>query len=112
MPNSAAAPPSQLVNGRFLMSKYSNDGHKLNHEILSPCTKEMVRVNLASPARSKCLLTWAPDETTYPAFCGDGVIQGRTALKVLELPEIAAIIVLIGAAIIGCSLTKLDSCSS
>lgn len=59
------------------MSKYSNDGHKLNHEILSPCTKEMVRVNLASPARSKCLLTWAPDETTYPAFCGDGVIQGQ-----------------------------------
>ena len=65
------------MNGRFLMSKYSNDGHKLNHEILSPCTKEMVRVNLASPSRSKCLLTWAPDETTYPAFCGDGVIQGQ-----------------------------------
>ena len=65
------------MNGRFLMSKYSNDGHKLNHEILSPCTKEMVRVNLASPSRSKCLLTWAPEETTYPAFCGDGVIQGQ-----------------------------------
>lgn len=29
----------QWVNGRFLMSKYSNDGHKLNHMILSPCTK-------------------------------------------------------------------------
>ena len=69
----------QLVNGRFLMSKYSNDGHKLNHEILSPCTKEMVRLNLASPARAKCLLTWAPEETTYPAFCGDGVIQGQRA---------------------------------
>ena len=29
----------QWVNGRFLMSKYSNDGHKLNHMVLSPCTK-------------------------------------------------------------------------
>ncbi len=46
----------QWVNGRFLMSKYSNDGHKLNHEILSPCTKSLVRKNLASPTRIACLI--------------------------------------------------------
>ena len=44
------------MNGRYLMSKYSNDGHKLNHEILSPCTKELVRKNLASFTRIACLI--------------------------------------------------------
>jgi hypothetical protein len=38
--------PFQWLNGRYLMSKYSNDGHKLNHMILSPCTKALVRANL------------------------------------------------------------------
>jgi disintegrin and metalloproteinase domain-containing protein 10 len=57
------------VNGRFLMSKYSNDGHKLNHEILSTCTKELVRKNLASSTRTGCL------SKAEAAFCGDGVVQ-------------------------------------
>ena len=56
------------MNGRYLMSKYSNDGHKLNHMILSPCTKELVRANLQSPTRIACLT----DEAT--SFCGDGVL--------------------------------------
>jgi hypothetical protein len=64
----------QWVNGRFLMSKFSNDGHKLNHEILSPCTKRLVRLNLASPTRSKCL-TPVADVTPPAAFCGDGIVE-------------------------------------
>ena len=82
------------MNGRFLMSKYSNDGHKLNHEILSPCTKEMIRLNLASPSRAKCLLTWGPEETTYPAFCGDGIIQGhRSKFRQMRArPSISALV--------------------
>ena len=32
-------PKDVETNGRFLMSKYSNNGRKHNHEVLSPCTK-------------------------------------------------------------------------
>ena len=32
-------PSDAEQNGRYLMSKYSNNGKKHNHEILSPCTK-------------------------------------------------------------------------
>ena len=45
----------QWVNGRYLMSKFSNDGHKLNHQILSPCTKRLVTSNLEAPHRVSCL---------------------------------------------------------
>ena len=32
-------PSDMTENGRFLMSKFSNNGKKHNHEILSPCSK-------------------------------------------------------------------------
>ncbi len=51
------------------MSKYSNDGHKLNHEILSPCTRSLVRKNLDSETRVACLI-----KVDSP-FCGDGIVQ-------------------------------------
>ena len=51
------------------MSKFSNDGHKLNHQILSPCTKRSVRANLAAAHRIFCL--WKTDAT----FCGDGILE-------------------------------------
>ena len=53
------------------MSKYSNDGHKLNHEIPSPCTKRNVLLNLASETRTTCF------KESNEAFCGDGITQGR-----------------------------------
>ena len=56
-------------NGRFLMSKYSNNGRRHNHEVLSPCTKvyplkltsciscsqESVMACLTSPQRMNCM---------------------------------------------------------
>ena len=57
------------------MSKYSNDGHKLNHEILSPCTKDLVLKNLRSDTRTKCLGNPADSAAAAAAFCGDGVLQ-------------------------------------
>ncbi len=51
------------------MSKYSNDGHKLNHQILSPCTKRLVVQNLESHHRVGCL-----KKVDVP-FCGDGIVQ-------------------------------------
>ena len=35
----ACTPKDTEQNGRYLMSKYSNNGKKHNHEVLSPCTK-------------------------------------------------------------------------
>lgn len=61
--------PFQWVNGRFLMSKFSNDGHKLNHQILSPCTKNLVKSNLEAPHRVACL------KKVDSTFCGDGVVE-------------------------------------
>ena len=61
-------PNDKWINGRYLMSKYSNDGHKLNHMILSPCTKDLVRQNLASEDRTKCLSEIAV------SFCGDRIV--------------------------------------
>ena len=57
----------QWINGRFLMSKFSNDGHKLNHQILSPCTKRLVTTNLEAPHRVGCL------KKVDSTFCGDGI---------------------------------------
>ena len=37
--NPSCTPGDPETNGRYLMSKYSNNGKKHNHEILSPCTK-------------------------------------------------------------------------
>ncbi|XP_059096532.1 disintegrin and metalloproteinase domain-containing protein 10-like isoform X2 [Tigriopus californicus] len=68
--SSNCTPIDKWTNGRFLMSKYSNDGHKLNHEIISPCTKSMVVQNLSSPKRTSCLVV------THDSFCGDGITQG------------------------------------
>jgi len=71
------------------MSKYSNDGHKLNHMILSPCTKALIRTNLVilhliylmtsskgifltiqeSPTRVGCL------KIIQESFCGDMIVQ-------------------------------------
>ena len=59
----------QWINGRFLMSKFSNDGHKLNHQILSPCTKRSVRANLAAAHRISCL------KKSDATFCGDGIVE-------------------------------------
>ena len=49
------------------MSKFSNDGHKLNHQILSPCTKRLVTTNLEAPHRVGCL------KKVDSTFCGDGI---------------------------------------
>jgi len=62
-------PEDKWVNGRFLMSKYSNDGHKLNHMILSPCTKSLVKMNLKSDNRVACLVK------EKDPYCGDGILQ-------------------------------------
>ena len=59
----------QWINGRFLMSNFSNDGHKLNHQILSPCTKRSVRANLAAAHRISCL------KKSDATFCGDGIVE-------------------------------------
>ena len=46
-------PTDVETNGRFLMSKYSNNGRKHNHEVLSPCTKvQLSSILLYSPHRS------------------------------------------------------------
>jgi disintegrin and metalloproteinase domain-containing protein 10 len=51
------------------MSKFSNDGHKLNHRILSPCTKKLVTENLEAPHRVGCL------KKVDTTFCGDGTVE-------------------------------------
>ena len=61
-------PSDAGVNGRYLMSKYSNNGKKHNHEILSPCTKESVLAVLNSSHRMACL------KKVAATFCGDGVV--------------------------------------
>ena len=38
--------------GRFLMSKYSNNGRKHNHELVSPCTRQAVSAVLRSESRA------------------------------------------------------------
>ena len=57
------------------MSKYSNNGKKHNHELLSPCTKDSVRRVLAAEHRTSCLAR------TKESYCGDGVV--RTAALIL-----------------------------
>ena len=57
------------------MSKYSNNGKKHNHELLSPCTKDSVRRVLAAEHRTSCLAR------TAESYCGDGVV--RTAVLIL-----------------------------
>ena len=39
----SCTPSDAEQNGRYLMSKYSNNGKKHNHEILSPCTKVTIQ---------------------------------------------------------------------
>jgi len=56
-------------NGRFLMSKYSNNGRRHNHEVLSPCTKESVLACLTSPQRMSCI------KTISAGYCGNGVVE-------------------------------------
>ena len=51
------------------MSKYSNNGRKHNHEVLSPCTKESVVACLASPDRTRCM------EQADQGYCGNGVLE-------------------------------------
>ena len=51
------------------MSKYSNNGKKHNHELLSPCTKDSVRRVLAAEHRTSCLAR------TKESYCGDGVVR-------------------------------------
>ena len=47
-------PKDVETNGRFLMSKYSNNGRKHNHEVLSPCTKvkKILKSFLVTSSRS------------------------------------------------------------
>ena len=51
------------------MSKYSNNGRKHNHEVLSPCTMESVVACLASPDRTRCM------ERADQSYCGNGVLE-------------------------------------
>ena len=51
------------------MSAFSNDGKKMNHMMLSPCTKRSVLENLASQTRTSCL-----KEVSDVPFCGDGIV--------------------------------------
>ncbi|CAB4060651.1 ADAM10 [Lepeophtheirus salmonis] len=69
--NPSCVPKDKWINGRYLMSKYSNDGHKLNHEILSPCTEMAVIENLKSHHRTKCLTLHTK------SICGDGIVQNE-----------------------------------
>jgi len=64
-------PKDRAINGRYLMSAFSNDGRKLNHMMLSPCTKKSVLANLASQTRTACLKV---SVNTVP-FCGDGIVS-------------------------------------
>ena len=57
------------------MSKYSNNGKKHNHELLSPCTKDSVRRVLAAEHRTSCLAR------TKESYCGDGVV--RTVVRLI-----------------------------
>ena len=45
-------PSNSEEEGRFLMSKYSNNGRKHNHELVSPCTRQAVTAVLQSDSRS------------------------------------------------------------
>lgn len=67
--NPACTPHDAETNGRYLMSKYSNNGKKHNHELLSPCTKDSVRRVLAAEHRTSCLAR------TAESYCGDGVVS-------------------------------------
>merc|ERR1719153_417626 len=62
-------PSDMEANGRFLMSKYSNNGRRHNHEVLSPCTKESVIACLSSPQRTSCV------KSTSAGYCGNGVVE-------------------------------------
>ena len=90
-------PKDVETNGRFLMSKYSNNGRKHNHEVLSPCTKveayfhvffcsddcsqESVVQCLGSADRTRCMKVGTIDRffsLTQPvdsAYCGNGVVE-------------------------------------
>jgi len=63
-------PSDSEMNGRFLMSKYSNNGRKHNHEVLSQCTKESVVKCLGSKERMSCV------QPVSSGYCGDGVVEG------------------------------------
>ena len=62
-------PTNAAEDGRFLMSKYSNNGRKHNHELVSPCTQQSVSAVLQSQTRTRCLVR------SSSAFCGDGLVQ-------------------------------------
>jgi len=62
-------PLDKHFNGRFLMSKFSNDGHKLNHQIMSPCTKESVSQMVNDPSKLKCL------RPVNVSVCGNGLVE-------------------------------------
>ena len=62
-------PSNSEEDGRFLMSKYSNNGRKHNHELVSPCTQQSVSAVLQSETRTRCLVR------SSSAFCGDGLVQ-------------------------------------
>ena len=45
-------PRKSEEEGRFLMSKFSNNGRKHNHELVSPCTRQAVTAVLRSESRA------------------------------------------------------------
>lgn len=62
-------PADADINGRYLMSRFSNTGRRINHELLSSCTKKSVVEVLEASHRTRCLR-----EVARP-YCGDGVVQ-------------------------------------
>ena len=48
-------PKDQNINGRFLMSRFSNNGRKMNHQLLSLCSRKSVAEVLKSKERTHCL---------------------------------------------------------
>ena len=64
-------PANSEEDGRFLMSKYSNNGRKHNHELVSPCTRQAVTAVLQSDSRSS--LSNLPDGPS--TLTRSGVIQ-------------------------------------
>ena len=75
--------PQQL----YFVFQFSNDGHKVNHQLLSTCSKvsylkkillkvmsfpkELVTMNLGTKTRTTCLT-----DKRSPV-CGDGMVEGR-----------------------------------
>ena len=43
------------ANGRYVMSRFSNNGRRRNHEVLSSCSRRAVSVVLKTGHRTRCL---------------------------------------------------------